>query len=227
MKAMILAAGRGERLRPLTDRIPKALVAAGGKPLLAWHLERLAAAGYRDIVINVSHLGGMLIERFGAGAAYGVAIQWSQETEALETAGGIAQAAALLGPAPFLLLNADIWCDFDFAALRGRPLGADLAHLVLVANPHHRAKGDFSLRGARVGSEASPRYTYAGIALLSPVLVAGIGPGRKAPLAPLFREAAERGAVSGEIHGGLWFDAGTADRLAELQALLQRKNSAT
>ena len=227
MKAMILAAGRGERLRPLTDRVPKALIEAGGKPLLAWHLERIARAGFGEVVVNVSHLGRLIVDRFGSGAGYGLAIHWSLEAEALETAGGIAQARALLGADPFLAVNADIWCDYDFAALRGHRLNGRLAHLVLVPNPPHRANGDFSLHGASVGDDAAPRYTYAGIAVLSARLVSGIAPGEKAPLAPLLRAAAGRGAVSGELHHGVWRDVGTAERLAELEALLRTKGIAT
>ena len=223
MKAMILAAGRGERLRPLTDRIPKPLVAVGGKPLLAWHLERLAAAGVREAVINVSHLGEQLMERYGSGADYGLRLAWSQEAEPLETAGGIAQARRLLGPDPFLLVNGDIWCDYPFARLCARSLGEDLAHLVLVHNPPHVMKGDFSLKLGRVGSESAPRYTYAGIAMLSPRVVGGVGAGEKAPLAPLLRAAAAEGAVSGELFEGIWRDAGTAERVAELDALLRSR----
>lgn len=225
MKAMLLAAGRGERLRPLTDRVPKALAEAGGKPLLAWQLERLRDAGFREIVINVSHLAEAIVARFGDGAAWGLSIAWSREAEPLETAGGIARARELLGPAPFLLVNADIWCDFDLARLRGRPLGERRAHLVLVPNPPQRPQGDFSLAGGTVGNVGAPRYTYAGIAVLSPALVAAIAPGQKAPLAPLLRAAAARGEISGEIHEGAWIDAGTAERLAGLDALLRRRHA--
>jgi len=220
MKAMILAAGRGERLRPLTDRMPKALVDAGGKPLLAWHLERLRRAGVREVVINVSHLASQITERFANGAEYGLAIRWSHEPQALETAGGIAQALALLGTAPFLLVNADIWCDYEFSGLRNHDLGPHLAHLVLVPNPPHHLKGDFSLDGAAVGSGPAPRYTYAGIAVLSPEIVTGVRPGDKAPLGPVLIAAATRGAVTGELHQGVWRDIGTAERLAALQAML-------
>jgi N-acetyl-alpha-D-muramate 1-phosphate uridylyltransferase len=220
MKAMILAAGRGERLRPLTDRMPKALVEAGGKPLLAWHLERLRRAGVREVVINVSHLAAQITERFTNGAEYGLAVRWSHEPQALETAGGIAQALALLGTAPFLLVNADIWCDFEFSRLQDHKLGMHLAHLVLVPNPPHHREGDFSLDGATVGSGAAPRYTYAGIAVLSSEIVKGIRPGDKAPLGPLLKTAAARGAVTGELHQGVWRDIGTAERLAALQAML-------
>jgi len=220
MKAMILAAGRGERLRPLTDRMPKALVDAGGKPLLAWHLERLRRAGVREVVINVSHLASQITQRFGNGAEYGLAVHWSHEAQALETAGGIAQALALLGTAPFLLVNADIWCDYEFSGLRNHEMGSHLAHLVLVRNPPHHPAGDFSLDGAAVGTGPAPRYTYSGIAMLSPELVTGIRPGDKAPLGPMLIAAAARGAVTGELHQGVWRDIGTAERLAALQAML-------
>lgn len=217
MKAMLLAAGRGERLRPLTDEVPKALVEAGGKPLIAWHLERLARAGVGEAVINVSHLGERIIERLGDGARFGLRLQYSRERERLETAGGIANAGALLGPEPFLLVNADVYCECDFSHLAKIRLGEHLAHLVLVPNPPHRAKGDFSLRGAAVGNEAAPRYTYAGIAVMRPALVAAVKPGEKAPLAPYLYAAAARGLIGGELYEGLWQDVGTVERLAELE----------
>jgi MurNAc alpha-1-phosphate uridylyltransferase len=223
MKAMILAAGRGERLRPLTDAIPKPLIEIAGQTLLGRHLERLAHAGFTQAVINVSHLAERITARFGEGMRYGVKIDWSRETEALETAGGIAQARTLLGPMPFLLVNADIWCDYDFSRLNGYALGARLAHLVLVPNPPQHPAGDFSLDGSTVGNAASPRYTYAGIAVLSPQLVAGIAAGQKAPLAPLWRAAADHGAVSGELYRGHWSDVGTAERLARLETELQAR----
>ena len=223
---MILAAGRGERLRPLTDRVPKALAEVGGRPLLAWHLERLGRAGFREIVINVSHLAQAIIGRFGDGAAYGLSIAWSLEQEPLETAGGIANARALLGADPFLLLNADIWCDYELARLRGLALGERLAHLVLVPNPPHRAGGDFALGpDGAVGNDAPARYTYAGVALAAPALVAGVASGAAAPLAPLLRAAAARGRVSGELFEGVWRDAGTAERLAEIDALIRGRNA--
>ncbi|MGH8723565.1 MAG: N-acetylmuramate alpha-1-phosphate uridylyltransferase MurU [Burkholderiales bacterium] len=222
MKAMLLAAGRGERLRPLSDEIPKALVEAGGKPLLVWHLERLARAGFRDAVINVSHLGERIVERVGDGGSYGLRLRYSRERERLETAGGIANAAPLLGREPFLLVNADIYCECDFARLRGVALGGRLAHLVLVPNPPHRPKGDFSLRAGIVGDDAAPRYTYAGVAVMKPLLVDPVKPGDKAPLAPLLYQAAARGMLGGELYEGLWQDVGTVERLAELQARLKR-----
>ncbi|MGH8707653.1 MAG: nucleotidyltransferase family protein, partial [Burkholderiales bacterium] len=187
MKAMVLAAGLGMRLRPLTDQMPKALVEAGGKPLIVWQLERLARAGFREVVINVSWLGERIEARLGHGSAFGLAIAYSREAEPLESAGGIAQARALLGPAPFALVNSDIYCDFDLARLRRRDLGACLAHLVLAPNPPHHPQGDFSLAGARAGNDAAPRYTYTGIALIDPALVAPVRAGARAQLAPLLR----------------------------------------
>lgn len=223
MKAMILAAGRGERLRPLTDATPKPLLEIAGETLLGRHLERLARAGFTRAVINVSHLAEKITARFGDGTRYGLRIDWSPETEPLETAGGIAQARALLGPAPFLLLNADIWCDYDFSHLHEFGLGERLAHLVLVPNPPQHPAGDFSLEGGVIGNAPAPRYTYTGIAVLSPQLVAGIAAGQKAPLAPLWRAAAAHGAISGELYQGHWSDVGTPERLARLEAELQAR----
>ncbi|MGQ0544722.1 MAG: N-acetylmuramate alpha-1-phosphate uridylyltransferase MurU [Betaproteobacteria bacterium] len=219
MKAMILAAGRGERLRPLTHAMPKALVEAGGKPLIGWHLERLAASGRREVVINVSHLAGMIVAALGDGARYGVRIAYSREAEPLETAGGIANARGLLGPEPFLLVNGDIYCEFDLRTLKAE-LGRSLAHLVLIPNPPHHPKGDFTLDAGLVGNAPAPRYTYSGIAVMSPALVASVPAGEKAPLAPLLREAAERRRITGELYAGFWQDAGTAERLAELRSHL-------
>jgi len=223
MKAMILAAGRGERLRPVTDSLPKPLVEVAGQTLLGRHLERLARAGFTHAVINVSHLAGKITARFGDGRREGMRIDWSHEDEPLETAGGIAQARALLGPEPFLLVNADIWCDYAFSMLRGFDLGKHLSHLVLVPNPPQHPVGDFSLENSIVGNAAAPRYTYAGIAVISPQLVAGVAAGRKAPLAPLWRAAAERGEVTGELHEGQWSDVGTPERLSALEARLKKQ----
>jgi MurNAc alpha-1-phosphate uridylyltransferase len=221
MKVMLLAAGRGERLRPLTDAVPKALVEAGGKPLIAWHLDRLAHAGLAEAVINVSHLGERIVERIGDGARFGLRISYSRERERLETAGGIANALGLLGREPFLLVNADVYCECDFSKLMKVKLGERLAHLVLVPNPPHRAQGDFSLRDGRVGDEAAPRYTYAGVAVMAPALVRPVTPGEKAPLAPLLYDAAARGLLGGELYEGLWQDVGTIERLAELEKSLR------
>jgi MurNAc alpha-1-phosphate uridylyltransferase len=221
MKAMLLAAGRGERLRPLTDAIPKALVEAGGKSLIAWHLERLARAGFCEAVINVSHLGERIIERIGDGGSFGLRVQYSRERERLETAGGIARARTLLGGAPFLLVNADVYCECDFARLRSVELGRRLAHLVLVPNPPHRPAGDFSLVDGIVGEGPAPRYTYSGVAVMAPTLLDPVTPGEKAPLAPLLYDAARRGLLAGELYQGLWQDVGTVERLAELEKYLR------
>lgn len=217
MKAMLLAAGRGERLRPLTDRVPKALVEVRGKPLIAWHLERLAASGCREAVINVAYLGEQIVERIGDGARFGLSIAYSREPEPLETAGGIAQALPLLGPDAFLLVNADVYCELDFRRLLGFELGGDLAHLVLIPNPAHRPQGDFALEAGRVRNAGTPRYTYAGIAVLSPALVAPVAQGAKAPLAPYLRSAADAARLSGEGFDGLWHDVGTPERLQQLE----------
>jgi N-acetyl-alpha-D-muramate 1-phosphate uridylyltransferase len=221
MKVMLLAAGRGERLRPLTDAVPKALVEAGGKPLIAWHLERLARAGFREAVINVSHLGSRIVERIGDGARFGLSVQYSRERERLETAGGIANALPLLGREPFLLVNADVYCECDFARLRSVGLGRLLAHLVLVPNPPHRPAGDFSLADGRVGDDPAPRYTYSGVAVMAPALIGPVTPGEKAALAPLLYDAARRGLLGGELYQGLWQDVGTVERLAELEKYLR------
>jgi len=220
MKAMILAAGRGERLRPLTEQLPKPLVEAGGKPLIGWHLERLAAAGWREAVINVSHLAERIVAHVGDGARYGMRVAWSREAEPLETAGGIAKALPLLGNAPFLLVNSDIYCEYDFSRVKSISLKANLAHLVLVPNPAHHADGDFTLDGETVGNGAAPRYTYAGVAVMSPAIVAGVRAGDKAPLGPLLRQAAGERRLSGELFRGVWTDVGTIERLAELRTLL-------
>lgn len=225
MRAMILAAGRGERLRPLTERVPKALVEVGGKPLVAWQLERLARAGFREVVINVAWLGAAIESRLGDGRAWGLAIAYSREPEPLESAGGIARARELLGPAPFALVNADIWCDYDLARLRARSLAGCLAHLVLAPNPEHHPAGDFTLEGGRAGNAAAPRYTYTGIALVDPALVAPVREGDKAPLAPLLRAAAEAGRLSAELHTGEWRDAGTAERLRDIEALIAARKA--
>lgn len=227
MKAMILAAGRGERLIPLTDRIPKPLIEAGGKPLVVWHMERLAAAGFREVVINLSHLGEQIERALGDGSAWDLSIAYSRESAPLESAGGLAFARARLGEAPFLLVNGDVYCEIGFAALRARACASDLAHLVLVPNPAFHPQGDFSLAAGRVGNGAAPRYTYAGVSVISPQLLDGVTPGARAPLAPLLRGAAQAGRVTGELYEGVWTDVGTADRLAGLNARLRAADAGT
>ena len=224
MRAMILAAGRGERMRPLTDATPKPLLMAGGKPLIAWHLEALVRAGIRDIVVNHAHLGHLIETALGDGKRFGAAIRYSAEGQALETAGGIAHALPLLGTEPFAVINADIACDFDYARLpaladtmTGRGL---LAHLVLVPNPPHHPQGDFALCDGRVAEQGDALLTFSGIGLYAPRLFAGIASRSKAMLTPLLRAAMRDGAVSGELHAGRWIDVGTPGRLAELDRIL-------
>jgi MurNAc alpha-1-phosphate uridylyltransferase len=223
MRAMILAAGRGERMRPLTDRLPKVLLEVNGKPLLQWHVERLQRAGYERIVINHAWLGEQIEQRLGDGSRFGVEIVYSPEKQALETAGGIAQALPLIGDAPFLVVNGDVFTDLDFARLMPRlgRLAADglLAHLVLVDNPPHHPSGDFALHGERVTADGDNRLTFSGVGLYQPQLFTTIQPGDRAALAPLLRAAMARGAVSGERYGGRWFDVGTPERLAELNRM--------
>lgn len=216
MKAMILAAGRGERMRPLTDRTPKPLLQAGGKPLIVWHLERLAAAGFRDIVVNHAHLGEQIEAALGDGSRWGLAIRYSPEPPgALETAGGIANALPLLGSDAFLVVNGDIWCDWDFN--RARRFADRLAHLVMVANPAHHAGGDFSLEGERVAfAGAGETLTYAGIGVFSPAFFAQVPRGQALKLRPLLDAAIADRSLTGERHSGRWVDVGTPERLAEL-----------
>ncbi|ATE62433.1 N-acetylmuramate alpha-1-phosphate uridylyltransferase MurU [Thauera sinica] len=222
---MILAAGRGERMRPLTDHTPKPLLEAGGKPLIVWHVERLREAGFTELVINHAHLGHLLEAALGDGRRYGVRIDWSPEREALETAGGIRQALPLLGDEPFLVVNGDVFCDADFAAVSLRT--DDLAQLLLVPNPAHHPAGDFLLRGGRIvpGEDVhdahDARLTFSGIGMYHPALFAGLAAGSKARLAPLLREAATAGRVGGSRHDGLWVDVGTPARLAELDRSLR------
>ncbi len=216
MKAMILAAGRGERMRPLSDATPKPLIEVRGKTLIARLIEALARSGVREIVINHAHLGRLIEAALGDGRSFGVAIGYSREAEALETAGGIAKALPLLGERPFIAVNGDIFCDFDFSALVGRALGKDLAHLVLVANPPHHPQGDFSLSGTEVDANGEPKLTFSGIGLYRPELFKSIQSGSKGQLAPLLRAAMARKRVSGEVHRGVWHDVGTPERLSTL-----------
>jgi N-acetyl-alpha-D-muramate 1-phosphate uridylyltransferase len=216
---MVLAAGRGERMRPLTDREPKPLLRVGGKRLIEYHLERLAAAGFREVVINTAWLGDMIEATLADGARYGLAITYSHERpEALETGGGIHRALPLLGSAPFLLVNGDVWTDIDFGALRALP-EASLAHLVLVPNPPQHARGDFRLEQGLIAEGEGERYTYSGIGIFRPEMFAACTPG-KFPLLPLLRQAIAVRRLSGELHHGRWYDIGTVDRLKALDAEL-------
>jgi MurNAc alpha-1-phosphate uridylyltransferase len=216
---MILAAGRGERMRPLTDRRPKPLLQAGGKALIEHQIERLAQAGLRDLVVNHAHLGEQIEGALGDGARWGVRIRYSPEGQgrALETGGGIFRALPLLGPAPFVVTNADIWCDFDYTRLA--LANGDLATLVLVDNPRHHPAGDFVLRNGRVHGEGAPRLTFSGVGLYHPDLFAGCSAGAF-PLAPLLRRAIDEGRVGGLHHRGRWLDVGTPARLADLDRAL-------
>ena len=221
MKAMILAAGRGVRMRPLTDARPKSLLAVGGKPLIVWQLEKLARAGFTDAVINHAHLGDMIEAALGDGSRFGLSIRYSPEGEALETAGGIALALPLLGAQPFLVINADIYSDYDFSALAGLDLQDRLAHLVLVDNPPQHPRGDFALETGRVRETGVGLLTFSGIGVYAPRLFGGIPPRAKVPLAPLLRKAMAADRVSGEHYHGRWHDIGSPERLQALDAELR------
>lgn len=224
MKAMILAAGKGERMRPLTLHTPKPLVRAKGIPLIDYHLRALAASGFKEIVINHAWLGQQIEDYLGNGARYGLSIAYSPEGEPLETGGGIFRALPLLGEQPFVVLNGDIWTDYDFSTLR-RPL-AGLAHLVMVDNPpHHPAGGDFVLSGGQVRDDESgaAKLTYSGISVLDPRLFVGCVAGAF-KLAPLLRQAMAKGQVSGEHLRGRWVDVGTLERLAQVEQWLEERD---
>lgn len=231
-KAMILAAGRGERMRPLTDALPKPLLRAGGKSLIEYHLENLARAGFVDVVINHAHLGQMIEAALGDGERYGVDIRYSREPAALETAGGIAQALTILqagsrnGEQPFVTVNADIYCEIDFSMLlpvlkhmQANP-DEDLAHLVLVDNPAQHASGDFVLDSGRIALSGKDNLTFSGIGVYQPGLFKDVVPGTVAKLAPLLRQAIAAGKVSGQYYRGRWVDVGTPARLHLLDVQL-------
>lgn len=219
MKAMILAAGKGERMRPLTLHTPKPLVPVAGQPLIEYHLRALAAAGITQVVINHAWLGQQIEYHLGDGSRYGLSIRYSAEDEPLETGGGIFKALPLLGDAPFVLVNGDVWSDYDLGRLN-RPIEG-LAHVVLVNNPGHNDRGDFRLQGGQVvdGDQAPGTLTFSGISIIDPALFAGCQPGAF-KLAPLLREAMAQGKVSGEHHPGHWVDVGTLERLAEVERLI-------
>lgn len=226
---MILAAGRGERMRPLTDSCPKPLLTVRGRPLIVWHVLNLVRAGITEIVINHAHLGHMIEEALGDGSRFGARIVYSAEGTALETAGGIAKALHLLGDAPFLAIAGDIYCPhFDFseaadvlveADVWGKPLPPeqrDLAWLYLVRNPGHHPEGDFTLNNFSIGSDGEPKWTFSGIGVYRPEFFAPVQPGQAAKLAPLLRDFASRKRVGGEVYRGDWTDVGTPERLAAL-----------
>lgn len=219
---MVLAAGRGERMRPLTDRTPKPLLEVGGKPLILHLIEALRAQGYTELVINYAYLGEQIEQTLGDGRRLGVTIEYSPEpVDALETGGGIHHALPLLDSGPFLVVNGDIWTDFPFHELKRKAVR--LAHLVLVSNPGHHPAGDFRLSDGMVCPSGEPRLTYSGIGIFRSALFTGCEPGRFT-LAPLLREAAASGGVSGEHFRGRWLDVGTPQRLGELEHLLSTQD---
>lgn len=230
MKAMILAAGRGERMRPLTDHIPKPLLTVGGQPLIVWHLCRLKAAGIDEIVINHAWLGEKIEAALGTGAIYGVDIVYSPEGEkGLETAGGIANALDLLGTEPFLVINGDVLTDIDFLSAKQKAanLNKDWAYLWLVNNPPHNSQGDFAWhQNGRLSSntDTGVAATFSGVGLYRPELFYEITKGKPSKLAPLLRKAMDLGRVGGEIHQGVWLDVGTPERLAEADKIVMNDN---
>lgn len=223
MRAMILAAGRGERLRPLTDNTPKPLLQVGGKPLIEYHIENLVNSGVREIVINLSYKGSQIRKTLGEGNRFGAQIVYSEEGKAaLETGGGILKALSLLGENPFIVVNGDIWTDFPFTQLPEKPEG--LAHLVLIDNPPHHLQGDFVLKNGKVLSDGQENtLTFSGIGVYSPELFSECTEERF-PLAPLLRKAMESGKVTGQTYHGTWLDIGTPQRLDELDEKLSRRN---
>ncbi|WP_198078632.1 N-acetylmuramate alpha-1-phosphate uridylyltransferase MurU [Acinetobacter calcoaceticus] len=219
MKAMILAAGLGNRMRPLTLYTPKPLLEVGGKPLIVWHIEKLKKIGVTEIVINSAWLADKLISSLGDGSQFGVDIRWTREDEGLETAGGIINALPLLGTDPFILLNGDVWTTMDFEALRHIRLNDDLAHLVLVDNPKQHPEGDFTLFDGRTFTfdqdVTGDNLTFSGVSVIHPKLFDGLEPGKR-PLAPLLKQAMQNQKISGEKLKGAWVDVGTPERLMEL-----------
>lgn len=231
MRAIVLAAGRGERMRPLTDVTPKPLLEVAGRALIAWQIDRLVAAGVNDIVINVSHLGVQIERALGDGGAFGARIAFSRESSALETAGGIALARPMLGTEAFLAVNADVYCEYDLRRLvdAGRRLQsaerAAQAHVVLVPNPEHNSRGDFDLDPhGRVAVGPERPYTFSGLAVYRPDFFDGVEAGERRPLGPMLREAASRGGLAGERFDGLWTDVGTPERLESLRRLLRARS---
>ncbi|MDG2501161.1 MAG: nucleotidyltransferase family protein [Porticoccaceae bacterium] len=219
MKSMILAAGFGARLRPLTETTPKPLLKVGGKPLLQYHLQRLAAAGITELVINTSWLAQQIEDYFGDGSDFGVSIDWSREAQPLETGGGIANALPLLGSEPFLLINGDVWTDFPLQSI-SLDQDAD-AHLVMVANPEHNPSGDFAVADNLVSYGAGPKYTFSGISVFRPQLFADVRQDCF-PLRDVMRPAILSGRVTGSVYNGQWWDIGTVERLTQLDNNLNK-----
>ena len=225
MKAMILAAGLGNRMRPLTLYKPKPLLEVGGKPLIVWHIEKLKAIGVTEIVINSAWLADVLIGALGDGSQFGVDIRWTREAEGLETAGGIINALPLLGTEPFILVNGDVWTTFDFTALLDTQLNDDLAHLVFVSNPEQHPKGDFTLDAGRAytfdQAHEGENLTYSGIAVINPKMFDGLEAGKR-PLAPLLKDAMLAGKISAEKMQAAWVDVGTPERLTALDLQIRQ-----
>ena len=227
---MILAAGRGERMRPLTDNCPKPLLPVGGKPLIVWQIERLVAAGIHDLVINHAHLGAQIEAALGDGSRFGARIAYSPESEALETAGGVANALHLLGAAPFLAVSADIYCECDYRRLIEAAARMDKttqALLWMVDNRPWHPGGDFALRDGRLFLEGEPRLTYSNLGIFRPEFFAGVVPGSRLPLRPLFDQAIAAGRIGGARLNGLWDNIGTPAQLESLDAELRRRSSST
>ena len=237
MQAMILAAGRGERMRPLTDTCPKPLLPVAGRPLIEWHLQHLRTAGIREVVINHAHLGHLIEQTLGDGSRWGLRIRYSPETVALETAGGIAQALPMLGEAPFLVVNGDVFTDFDLG--RALTIAAQMraarlhAWCVMVANPAQHAAGDFRLSDGRLlrrdptlPDDTEHTLTFSGIALYEPAVFAGIAPGTRLALRPVLDTLIDTQRIGGEYHPGEWTDVGTAERLAQLDAQYRNRHAA-
>jgi N-acetyl-alpha-D-muramate 1-phosphate uridylyltransferase len=232
MKAMILAAGRGERMRPLSDATPKPLLEVGGKPLIVWQIERLVAAGFAELVVNVAHRGEMIVEMLGDGSRFGCAIRYSRETEPLDVAGGIATALPLLGEGVALIVSGDVYSEYDYATLRPRAATMAAAHapphlhMIMVPNPTYHAAGDFGLVDGRLVLDGAARWTYGNIALYRTALFAELPRRQKLQILPLYRDWIARGWVSGELYTGAWANVGTADELCRLdRMLLQERTS--
>ena len=223
MKAMILAAGRGERMRPLTDQIPKPLLEVAGKPLIVWHLEKLAKANFEEVIINHAHLGEMIEAYVGDGSRWNLKITYSREGSPLETAGGIKKALPLIGDQPFLVVNADIYTDFNFATIKNRNLNDCKGHLVMVKNPKQHPDGDFFLQNNQIELEGKERLTFSGVAIYQPKIFEDIKIEPVAKLAPILKKLIGAKCISGEAHQGLWFDIGTPERLNEVNLFLKEE----